>query len=121
MTVLRTLTLNGTTYEVESSHASIHTITLSASKWIGSGSKYSQVVSIPGITTKTKVDIQPTEDLLALLYLASFGKGRGPQNGAPGPPWAVLRRSVDFSLRNSSLCSPHPSRLTPCHLPRGRL
>ena len=73
MAVLRTLTLNGTTYEVESSHASIHTVTLSASTWVGSGSKYSQVVSIPGITTKTKVDIQPTEDLLALLYLASFG------------------------------------------------
>lgn len=73
MAVLRTLTLNGTTYEVESSHATVQTVTLSADQWVGSGSKYSQVVAVPGITTKTKIDIQPTEDLLALLYLASFG------------------------------------------------
>ena len=73
MAVLRTLTLNGTTYEVESSHATVHTVTLAADKWVYSGGMYSQVVDLPGITKQTKIDIQPTSDLLALLYLMSFG------------------------------------------------
>lgn len=73
MAVLRTLTLNGTKYEVESSLANVRTVTLPSNLWTGSGSKYSQNLTLSGITTKTKIDIQPTEDLVNILYVYSFG------------------------------------------------
>lgn len=38
----------------------ITTVTLTASKWTGSASPYSQVVTVNSVTTNSKVDLQPT-------------------------------------------------------------
>ena len=44
------------------------TINLPASKWVGEGNKYSQVVSIVDITPYSKVDLQPTTEQLLIFY-----------------------------------------------------
>ena len=43
-------------------------ITLRASAWAGSNSLYSQVVSIPGITEYSKVDLLPSVEQLAIFF-----------------------------------------------------
>lgn len=43
-------------------------ITLQASKWTGSGNLYSQVVSIPGITENSQVNLTPTVTQMATFY-----------------------------------------------------
>ena len=43
-------------------------ITLRASAWAGSNSLYSQVVSIPGITKYSKVDLLPSVEQLAIFF-----------------------------------------------------
>ena len=43
-------------------------VTLPASKWAGSDSPYSQVVSIPGITPYSKVDLLPSVEQLAIFH-----------------------------------------------------
>ena len=73
MAVMRTLTLNGTTYHVESSVPTTRTVTLKASDWLGNASPFSQVVAIGDVTSLTKVDLQPTLDQLDTLYRQSVG------------------------------------------------
>ena len=46
----------------------VNSITLYASKWVGDGSPYSQVVSIPGITECSKVDLQPNTEQLSIFH-----------------------------------------------------
>lgn len=48
--------------------ARISSVSLPASKWTGSGSLYSQVVSIPGITENSQVNLAPSVDQLAIFY-----------------------------------------------------
>lgn len=48
--------------------ARLSTVTLSASKWAGSNSLYSQVVTIPGITENSKVDLLPSVEQLAIFF-----------------------------------------------------
>ena len=67
MAVLRTLTLNGVKYSVESSSTVRTTVTLKAANWLGNASPYSQVVAIADVTSQTKVDLQPTVDQLDTL------------------------------------------------------
>lgn len=43
-------------------------ITLLASAWVGVDDPYSQVVSIPGVTENSKVDLLPSADLLAVFH-----------------------------------------------------
>ena len=43
-------------------------VTLTASKWAGSNSLYSQVVTIPGITEYSKVDLLPSVEQLAIFF-----------------------------------------------------
>ncbi len=67
MSILKTLTVNGTTYNV-TPVVPATTVTLLASAWVGDGDTYSQVVEIPGVTVHTKVDLQPTAEQLAEFH-----------------------------------------------------
>ena len=73
MGVMRTLTLNGVTYAVESSVPTANTVTLKAADWLGDTSPYSQIVAIDGVTSRTKVDLQPTMDQVDVMYSQSVG------------------------------------------------
>lgn len=44
------------------------TLTLPASKWVGSGTLYSQVVPIDGITENSQVNLTPSVEQLAIFY-----------------------------------------------------
>ena len=48
--------------------AKLSTVTLSASKWTGADSLYSQVVTIPGVTPYSKVDLLPSVEQLAIFH-----------------------------------------------------
>jgi hypothetical protein len=61
MGILKTLTVNGTTYNV-TPVVPANSITLLATAWTGNGGSYSQVVEIPGVTAHTKVDLQLTSE-----------------------------------------------------------
>ena len=50
------------------SAARISYVSLPASKWTGSGSLYSQVVSIAGITENSQVNLAPSVEQLAIFY-----------------------------------------------------
>lgn len=63
MSILKTLTINGTRYNV-TPVVPTDAVTLYASAWEGNGDVYSQVVNVPGVTPKTKVDLQPTSEQL---------------------------------------------------------
>ena len=67
MAVMRTLTLNGVTYRVESPVPVATTVTLKADDWLGGTSPYSQVVPLADVTSMTKVNLQLTEDQLHML------------------------------------------------------
>ena len=43
-------------------------ITLAASKWVGTSSPYSQVVSIDGITASSQVDLTPSVEQLVIFH-----------------------------------------------------
>ena len=73
MAVMRTLTLNGVTYRVESPVPATTTITLKAADWLGDASPYSQVVPLADVTSMTKVDLQPTIDQLHMLHAHPVG------------------------------------------------
>lgn len=67
MGILKTLTVNGTTYKVVNT-VPADSVTLLASAWEGKGEVYSQVVEVPGVTASTKVDLQPTAEQLAEFH-----------------------------------------------------
>ena len=67
MSIMRTLTINGTTYNV-APVVPASSVTLLAGAWVGDGDAYSQVVELPGVTPHTKVDLQPTADQLAEFH-----------------------------------------------------
>ena len=71
MAIMRTLTLNGVTYAVESSVPTTTTVTLKAADWLGDTSPYSQVLALGDVTSLTKVDLQPTMDQVDALYSQS--------------------------------------------------
>ena len=48
--------------------ARISSVSLPASKWTGSGSLYSQVVTIPGITENSQVNLAPSVEQMAVFY-----------------------------------------------------
>ena len=55
---------------VESGGASarIANVTLLANKWVGAASPYSQVVTVPGATENSQVDLTPSVEQLAIFY-----------------------------------------------------
>lgn len=67
MSILKTLTINGTTYSV-TPVVPASSITLLASAWVGDGESYSQVVAVPGATAYTKVDLLPSSEQLAEFH-----------------------------------------------------
>lgn len=67
MAILKTLTVNGVTYTV-ASPIPVTSINLLASEWVGSGSLYSQVVPIVGITENSQVNLTPSIEQLATFY-----------------------------------------------------
>lgn len=76
MAVMKSLTLNGVTYDIAAggSSTTAKAITLYGDKWTSADSyQHYQVVPLEGVTTKTRVEIQPTPELLQLLYLVSLG------------------------------------------------
>lgn len=48
--------------------AMIGEVTLLASKWVGSGHLYSQVVNINGVTENSQVDLTPSVEQLVVFY-----------------------------------------------------
>lgn len=46
----------------------VNSITLRASNWSGNASPYSQVVNIPGITSNSKIDLQPNTEQLTIFH-----------------------------------------------------
>lgn len=46
----------------------VNSVTLYAANWTGSESPYSQVVNIYGITQRSKVDLQPSTEQLAIFH-----------------------------------------------------
>jgi hypothetical protein len=59
--------VNGVTYTV-ATPVPVKSVTLLASAWVGSGSLYSQVVPIVGITETSQVNLTPTVEQLATFY-----------------------------------------------------
>ena len=48
--------------------ARIGAVTLTANKWVGQDSLYSQVVTIEGVTENSQVDLTPDVEQLAIFY-----------------------------------------------------
>lgn len=67
MAIMKSLTLNGVTYKVETP-VPIVNVTLAASAWIGEGNLHSQVVSVNGVTKYSKVDLLPSAGQLAIFH-----------------------------------------------------
>ena len=57
------------------------TITISASKWGGSTSPYSQVVSVSGVNANSKLDLQPTAAQIVELQDAEISLMASNNNG----------------------------------------
>lgn len=66
MAVLKTLTINGTVYQVTQVVAA-DSITLSASNWKAGENIHSQVVEVTGVASTTKVNLQPTLEQLEIF------------------------------------------------------
>ena len=67
MAILKTLTINGVTYKV-ATPVPVVSITLLASAWVGSNNLYSQVISVPGVTENSQINLTPSVEQLAIFY-----------------------------------------------------
>lgn len=67
MVQMKTLTINGKTYRVETP-TPLHTVELLASAWVGASSPYSQVVTIAGTTKNSRVDLNPSVEQLVIFH-----------------------------------------------------
>ena len=67
MSIMRTLTINGVKYNVVPV-VSTSSVTLLAGAWVDEGDKYSQVVTLAGVTAHTKVNLQPTPEQLVEFH-----------------------------------------------------
>lgn len=72
MAILKTLTVNGVTYEV-ATVVPVSSIVLRASAWEGTEGAYSQVVQVAGVTPYTKVDLQPTPAQVEEFFSKAIG------------------------------------------------
>ena len=67
MGILKTLTINGVTYKV-ATPVPVTNVTLLASAWEGSGNRYSQVVSVNGVTGNSKVNLTTSVEQIEIFY-----------------------------------------------------
>lgn len=67
--------------KMSGSTAQISSVTLATSKWVGSASPYSQVVTIPGTTKSSKIDINPTVAQLSIFHDKDISFVVGNNNG----------------------------------------
>jgi hypothetical protein len=67
MAIMKTLTINGITYRVVPPVTQT-TVTLLASAWIADDKHYYQVVTIPGVTLRSRVDLKPSVEQLEIFY-----------------------------------------------------
>ena len=72
MAILKTLTVNGVTYEVVTP-VPVSSITLYESEWVGEDGAYYQVVELAGVTPYTKVDLQPSPEQVAIFRNKALG------------------------------------------------
>ena len=72
MGIMKTLTINGVSYNV-APVVPAASVTLLANAWKADGDAYSQIVEIPGVTVCTKVDLQPTPEQLAVFHHKVLG------------------------------------------------
>lgn len=72
MGLMKTLTINGKTYAL-SSVVPASSVTLLADRWVSDGEAYSQVVEVQGVTSCSKVDLQPTPEQLAEFHHKVLG------------------------------------------------
>ena len=72
MATMKTLTINGTTYTVASVVPAL-SVTLLANKWVSEDGRYSQVVTVEGVTPLSKVDLQPTPEQLTEFHEKVLG------------------------------------------------
>ena len=67
MALMKTLTINGTKFTI-SAPVPVTSVALLANQWVGTSSPYSQVVALSGVTTRSKVDLQPSVEQLEIFY-----------------------------------------------------
>lgn len=81
MIEMKTMTVNDQTFEIVDEKARtkieemngnvgarIANVVLSANKWSGTASPYSQIVTIEGVTENSQVDLTPSVEQLAVFY-----------------------------------------------------
>ena len=66
MAILKTLTINGTTYKV-ATQSIISSVTLPASEWIGEEHRYYQLVDVANATEIHQVDLTPSDEQLVIF------------------------------------------------------
>lgn len=67
--------------KMSGSTTQISSVTLAASKWVGTASPYSQVVTIPGTTKNSKIDLNPTVTQLSDFHDKDISFVVGNNNG----------------------------------------
>lgn len=72
MSIMKTLTVNGVTFQVASS-VPTSSVVLLAKDWVGDGDRYYQLIAVPGATAHSKVDLQPTPEQLEEFHYKTLG------------------------------------------------
>lgn len=127
MAILKTLTVNGVTYKV-ATPVPVVNVTLNASAWVASDSRYSQVVSIPGVTPKSQVNLTPSVEQIEIFYeknitfvtendggnVTVYVIGQKPENNYTMPVKIVEVVTDSKKIYGSLVTTPiNPEKLTP--------
>lgn len=77
----------------------ISSVVLSASKWVGSASLYSQVVTIPGVTENSKIDLNPTVEQLSIFHNKDISFVIGNKNGVTTAYCIGQKPTNDYTMQ----------------------
>lgn len=80
MGIMRTLKINGEVFNIIPV-VPASSVTLLASAWVSGGTSHYQVVDLPGVTSHTKVDLQPTPEQLEEFHTLSLAFVTENENG----------------------------------------